>query len=172
MKGATAEPLVSTISPPKMTIMTKIGASQYFFRTRRNEQNSRRKDSIGSILIPHRFRRRPRRRSVDPVARRIGVTTQSERVFAMHAHQQRNRRHCQVEQKSDHDRTDNPVEENTELYPGFIEGSERRRPHYRQSSENRCQDERPPAHGLGTDQRPEGDDHKKYRDHQPETAVR
>src|SRR6516165_1112294 len=103
MKGATAEPLVSTMSPPKMTIMMKIGANQYFFRTRRNDQNSRRKDSIGSILILHRFRRRPRWRSVDPVAHRIGVTTQSQRVFAEYAHQQRNRRHGQIEQKSDRD---------------------------------------------------------------------
>ncbi len=35
MNGAIAVPLVSTMRPPKMTIMMKIGISQYFFRTRR-----------------------------------------------------------------------------------------------------------------------------------------
>ena len=47
MNGAIAEPLVSTIRPPKMTIMMKIGISQYFFRTRRNDQNSLRERQHG-----------------------------------------------------------------------------------------------------------------------------
>jgi hypothetical protein len=35
MKGATAEPWVSMIRPPKMTIMMKMGNSQYFLRTQK-----------------------------------------------------------------------------------------------------------------------------------------
>ena len=46
MKGAIAEPLVSTIRPPKNSIIMKMGISQYFFRARRNNQNSRRNDII------------------------------------------------------------------------------------------------------------------------------
>jgi len=55
-----------------MTIMTKMGISQYFFRTRRNDQNSRRNDSIG-LKIGLSFRRRPRRRSIDPITHRIRI---------------------------------------------------------------------------------------------------
>ena len=101
MKGAIAEPLVSTIRPPKMTIIMKMGISQYFFRARRNDQNSRRNDSmrlkIGSSWIRAVG---PGGDPVDPIARGIGITAQSQRVLAQHAHQQRNRRHRQVEQES------------------------------------------------------------------------
>ena len=47
MKGATADPLVSTSSPPNTSIMTRIGNSQYFLRTRWNVQNSLRNEIIG-----------------------------------------------------------------------------------------------------------------------------
>ena len=40
MKGAIAELWVSTIKPPKMTIIMRMGINQYFFRSRRNDQNS------------------------------------------------------------------------------------------------------------------------------------
>ena len=43
MKGATAEPLVRTMSPPKAAMTKKIGSSQNFFRTRMKAQNSRKK---------------------------------------------------------------------------------------------------------------------------------
>ena len=36
MKGATAEPWVKTISPPKITIIKMIGSNQYFFRILKN----------------------------------------------------------------------------------------------------------------------------------------
>ncbi len=42
--GATADPLVPTINPPKMTIMTKIGTNQYFLRDFKYDQSSLRKD--------------------------------------------------------------------------------------------------------------------------------
>ena len=46
MKGAIAELWVSTIKPPKMTIIMRMGINQYFFRSRRNDQNSLRNDSM------------------------------------------------------------------------------------------------------------------------------
>ena len=46
MNGATAEPCVSTISPPKMTIITRIGRSQNFLRARRNCQSSFKNDVL------------------------------------------------------------------------------------------------------------------------------
>src|SRR5262245_64916056 len=97
MKGATAEPLVSTIRPPNITIMTKMGISQYFLRTRRNNENSRRNDSICSKLVLHGFWR-PERRSLDPIARGVRVAAQSQRVLGQHSHQKRDRRHRGVEQ--------------------------------------------------------------------------
>src|SRR5262245_54106505 len=94
MKGAIAEPLVRTMRPPKIAIMTKMGTSQYFFRTRRNNENSRRKDSMCSNLVLHGFGRRPG--AHDPIACGLGVAAQSQRVFAQGAHQQRDRRHRRV----------------------------------------------------------------------------
>ena len=44
MNGATAEPWLSTISPPNSAIITMIGKSQNFLRTRRNIHNSDKKD--------------------------------------------------------------------------------------------------------------------------------
>ena len=46
MKGAIAEPFVSTIRPPKKSIIMKMGISQYFFLARRNNENSRRNDTM------------------------------------------------------------------------------------------------------------------------------
>src|SRR5258708_1143268 len=59
MNGAITEPLVSTTSPPNTTIMTSIGNSQNFFRTRINRQSSTTKsiycpldhDPINRIMI-------------------------------------------------------------------------------------------------------------------------
>ena len=40
MKGATADPWVKTINPPKISKKSIIGKSQYFFLTLKNSQNS------------------------------------------------------------------------------------------------------------------------------------
>ena len=48
MNGAIAEPLVSTIRPPKITIMIMIGSSQNFLRSRMNAQSSTRIEPIVS----------------------------------------------------------------------------------------------------------------------------
>src|SRR5262249_17562550 len=49
MKGATALPWVSTINPPKTTIIISTGSSQYFLRTCKNRNNSSKND-IGPLL--------------------------------------------------------------------------------------------------------------------------
>src|SRR6516162_9293505 len=88
MNGATAEPWVRMISPPKMAMMINTGSSQNFFRTLRNAKNSRRKLIIDtSELILERFRRRTRRRSDDPIALRCRLEFASHWVFASQPHQ-------------------------------------------------------------------------------------
>jgi hypothetical protein len=44
MNGAIAEPCVKMISPPKITIMSKMGMSQNFLRTFRKPQSSIKND--------------------------------------------------------------------------------------------------------------------------------
>ena len=46
MNGAIALPCAKTISAPKTASMKRIGKSQYFLRTRRNDQNSIKKDTL------------------------------------------------------------------------------------------------------------------------------
>src|SRR5215472_9951446 len=46
MKGATAEPCVSTISAESNNIVTRIGASHHFLRTRMNAQSSPKIESL------------------------------------------------------------------------------------------------------------------------------
>src|SRR5665213_3510738 len=63
MKGAIAEPLVSTIRPPKTTIMIMIGNSQNFLRARMNAQSSTMMEPMNSVLsrselVAHRLRLR------------------------------------------------------------------------------------------------------------------
>jgi hypothetical protein len=43
MNGATAEPWLRAMRPPKKTIMLKMGNSQYFLRWARKRRNSERK---------------------------------------------------------------------------------------------------------------------------------
>jgi hypothetical protein len=46
MNGATTDPLVSMMRPPKISIMITIGISQNFLRVRKKSQNSTRKDKV------------------------------------------------------------------------------------------------------------------------------
>src|ERR1041385_505052 len=98
MNGAMTLPWVSTIRLPKISITIRIGISQYFLRTRRNIQNSRRNDSMRtSKLLLHRLRRRPRRLAHDPVTARLCVAIEPQRVLPGHAHQEADRRDGDVE---------------------------------------------------------------------------
>jgi hypothetical protein len=49
MNGATAEPCVSKISPPRRNITTIIGINQNFFRAFKNSRNSTKKDIIVDV---------------------------------------------------------------------------------------------------------------------------
>src|SRR5258706_4169636 len=86
MKGATAEPWVSTTSPPRATMITTIGHSQYFFRARMKRKKSFTSDSIVALpafleLILHRVRPRGRL-ARDPVTSRRGLAAQAQQVLA------------------------------------------------------------------------------------------
>src|SRR5262252_9431061 len=101
MKGATAEPFVRTISPPKIAIMMNTGSSQNFFRTLRNAQNSRRKLIIdASELILECLRRRARRRANDPIALRRRLEFASHWILASQPHQETEGTDAEVEQNA------------------------------------------------------------------------
>src|ERR1044071_225754 len=101
MNGAIAEPLVSTIRPPKITIMIMIGSSQNFLRSRMKAQSSTRIDPISlsrSELVFDRLRRRPRRRALDPVTLGATVDPQAQEILAEGPHDQADRHDGHEEQ--------------------------------------------------------------------------
>jgi len=82
MKGAIAEPLVSTKRPPNTIIMIRIGSNQYFLRTRKNIQNSFKNEAIveSSELLGHGFGGRTGRVAYQPVTVDIGIGLQPKRA--------------------------------------------------------------------------------------------
>src|SRR5664279_2706389 len=99
MNGAIAEPFVSTTSPPKITIMIRIGSSQNFFRTRINRQSSATKSIFVSLfrhdpfgkpalafpgraleLVFHRLGQRSRWLPHDPIAVRVGLPLEPQNI--------------------------------------------------------------------------------------------
>src|ERR1700730_4979442 len=101
MNGATTEPLVNTINPPKRAMTMKTGNSQNFLRTRRKPQNSRRNPTIStSELVPERLRGGARRIAHDPVGSRRGIALRLHRILAGKPHQKPDRRDAAVEQES------------------------------------------------------------------------
>src|SRR5215470_5002960 len=101
-----AEPLVSTIRPPKITIMIMIGSSQNFLRCLMKSQSSTRIAPIGlgpfqvrSELVLHGLRRRPRRGAVNPVALCVGIAPQPQEVLAKSAHDEADRHDGHEEQQ-------------------------------------------------------------------------
>src|SRR5436305_15202683 len=90
MNGATTEPLVKTISPPKMVISTSAGRSQNFFRASMNATMSFRNDITTSEGLFQRLRGRPAFSTRNPV----GVPAfapQPHRIDAERAHHQSGR---------------------------------------------------------------------------------
>src|SRR3954447_11657206 len=122
MKGATAEPLVSSSSPPKTTIISMIGSSQYFLRARRKSQNSARKTITRSRralseLLAHRVGRRPGRLAQNPVARSVAIDAKPQRILAAPAHNDSDRRHRDEEQEPEDHRRHDAVEQQPEAEP-------------------------------------------------------
>jgi hypothetical protein len=90
--GAMTLPLVSTTSPPKMSITNMIGASQYFFRSRMNRQSSKRNDIDTPLkLIVDAFRSGSRRISDQPASCGLRVAPQIKKVFSPSAQDHGNR---------------------------------------------------------------------------------
>src|SRR3954467_15695586 len=107
MNGATTEPLASTSRPPNSAIMTRTGASQSFFRTRRKPHSSATNSisavpPLGSVLVHHGLRRRARRLARDPVAGGLGLPAAAHRVVPLGLHQEADRdEDRRVEQEED-----------------------------------------------------------------------
>src|SRR5260370_40750033 len=122
-----AEPLVSTIRPPKITIMIRIGNSQNFLRSRMKAQSSTMMEPIGrclsnselaeSELVAHRLRRRPRRRAIDPVSPGRGIEPEAQEVLAHCAHHETDRHDGHEEQQPQHYRVHYLVQQHTEPQP-------------------------------------------------------
>src|SRR6476619_2993926 len=98
MKGATADPLASTRSPPSTAIISTIGISQYFLRASRNSPSSRRNDMASpSILLGHGA---GRRRSLDPVRPRRAIERHGDGTLAEKPHQEADGRHHDEEHRA------------------------------------------------------------------------
>src|SRR5438309_178962 len=89
MNGATAEPLVRMIKPPNTTIITRMGSSQNFLRTRMKRQSSARKSiQRPSKLIAHALGRRTGRIANDPIAVPLRLALEPQEFLAGYAHNQ------------------------------------------------------------------------------------
>src|SRR5580704_18756298 len=127
MKGAITEPLVITTSPPNTTIMIRTGSSQYFLRTRMNRQSSATKSILcPSKLVSHGLGRWPGRLPHDPVAVRVRLPLQPQRVLSEHPHDEAGRQNRAVEQQRHHDRADHAVEKQSEPQPYQVQWMENR----------------------------------------------
>src|SRR5262245_43436226 len=136
MNGATALPWVSTIRPPNTTIISSTGSSQYFFRTRKNRQNSSKnairappasRTGTGRLeLVAHRVARRPGRLTHDPVTTGSRLAPQAQCVLAQQAHQHGQRRHHDEEDEAEHHRAHDPAQKISELCPQPVQGAKDR----------------------------------------------
>src|SRR5229473_835039 len=125
MNGAIAEPLVSTIRPPKITIMIRIGSSQNFLRSLMKAQSSTMMEPMKSVplrseLVTHRLGRRPRRGALDPIALGPRVQPQSQEILAEDAHHDSDRRDGHEEQQAEDQRIHDLVDQQAELQPQLV----------------------------------------------------
>src|SRR5215831_8678364 len=130
MNGAMAEPLVSTIRPPKITIMIRIGRSQNFLRSLMKAQSSTRMAPIDwslsrSELVFHRLGRRPRRMAVDPVALGRMIDLEPQEILAEDAHDEADRRDGDEEQQPQDERVHHLVKQQPELQPKLVERAQK-----------------------------------------------
>src|SRR5262249_51919 len=125
MNGATAEPLVRTISPPKTAMTMNTGRSQNFLRTLRNAQNSRRKLTIdASELALECFGCRPRRLAHYPIAVRGGLEFLAHRILAGEPHQEADRGDADIVQDPEDERADDEMQQQAEFRPQAVEWRE------------------------------------------------
>src|SRR5947208_11641442 len=90
MNGATTEPLVSTIRPPKIVIRTSTGRSQNFFRAIMNAAMSLRNDIIPSERLLQRLCARTALVACNPVCVSAWAPP-AHRIDAERAHHQSSR---------------------------------------------------------------------------------
>src|SRR5258708_591997 len=173
MKGAMALPWVITINAPRSTIMTRIGNSQYFLRTRRKLHSSLMNEValMGLELVLEGFGRRTRGLARDPVALRLAVEAQPQGVLAEEAHDEPRGGHHDVEEDGERDGARDSMQEIAESKPQAIERREEARRGERQDQECARGRERPEARRLAAHHRQHGDDREERREDEAEGAL-
>src|SRR6516164_11668991 len=128
MNGATAVPLVSTMSPPNMAMTMNTGSSQYFLRSSKNAVNSRRKDTIvRSELVHEAVGRRAWRLSRFPVTFALRLEAKPQRVFAAEPHEPADRRNAAIIYDPQGERAHDREQDEAQLGPQPVERSEQTR---------------------------------------------
>src|SRR5215831_12020695 len=174
MKGAMAEPLVSTKRPPNAAIMIRIGSSQNFLRTRRNKQNSRRNDSMGpfSELVLHRFGTCLGRAACDPVGVTGMIGAHPKRILAERAHEEADRQDRRIEYESQHHWAHDLRQEMPQALPDPVEWPKGGRPPDRKRGKSERNRQRPPTRLVrGMPKRRHSEQRKRAGDHEAERAI-
>src|SRR5262249_28571223 len=128
MNGATAVPLVSTMSPPNMAMTMNTGSSQYFLRSSKNAVNSRRKDTIArSELVHEAVGRRAWRLSRFPVTFALRLEAKPQRVFAAEPHEPADRRDAAIVHDPQHEGAHDRKQDEAKLGPQPVERGEQAR---------------------------------------------
>src|SRR5947207_15202932 len=119
MNGATTEPLVKTISPPKIVISTSAGRSQNFFRASMNATMSFTNDIETSKRLFQRLCGRSALAARDPV-RVLDLAPDTHRIDPECAHQQPGRNNGDRIHPAKKDRIGNFVQQEAKLVPAAI----------------------------------------------------
>src|ERR1043165_6031911 len=119
MKGATTEPFVRTIRPPKMVISTNTGTSQNFFRAIMNAAMSFRNDIIPSERPLQRLRSRAALLARYPV-RVPARPSPSHGINAEGAHHQASRHDRDRIHPAEKDRIGDLVQQQAQLHPAAM----------------------------------------------------
>src|SRR5262249_39568755 len=128
MNGATAVPLVSTMTPPNKAMTMNTGSSQYFVRSSKNAANSRRKDTIArSELLHQAVGRRTWRPSRFPVTFALRLEAKPQRVFAAEPHEPADRRDAAIVYDPQHEGAHDREEDEAKLGPQPVERGEQAR---------------------------------------------
>src|SRR5262245_54471661 len=125
MNGATAVPLVSTMSPPNMAMTMNTGSSQYFLRSSKNAANSRRKETIArSELVHEAVGARAWRLSRFPVTFALGLEAEPQGVFSAEPHEPADRRDAAIVHDPEHEGAHDREEDEAKLGPQPVERGE------------------------------------------------
>src|SRR6266700_1299350 len=151
MNGATAVPLVSTMSPPNRAMTMNTGSSQYFLRSSKNAANSRRKETIArSELVHEAVGGRAWRLSRFPVTFALRLEAKPQRVFAAEPHEPADRRDAAIVHDPQHEGAHDREQDEAELGPQPVQRGEQARAVKCDEREHdgRCQPIRPARTAL------------------------